>query len=459
MALYQSFRTAMTRLPFGISLAMRICFSTLLILVTTLASYVVLYQSQRQQAQITQSILNERLQSLEAARELKESVISYDNAIFRYVATKSEDELVQLKKLRKRAMSKLDQLEVLNDRAIIRNRITRLRTDLKRYFADAANLVDVARSNQLPTKVGLFQAARWARSQKERGEELSTLSSEGSARIRRVLLQSDEVLAYNKSLVSMAKLELEQTRKESEHLAKRVLYGAFGLVLFVSMFLAVTLIGPLRILMKGVRQIEEGHLNVDLPVRTSTEFGTLLAAFNRMAKTIQMQRERLVKEAITDSLTGAYNQGYLTRRLSEEFDRSKRRREPLSLMMIDVDHFKEYNDTKGHEMGNVALRKIADLIREHVRSSDVLFRYGGDEFAIILPAADAEAADMIASRLIEAINKNVAPLSLSIGGATYPHHAVQLDDLKKKADDMLYIAKSRGRNCFCWCKDVVSEAA
>jgi len=170
-------------------------------------------------------------------------------------------------------------------------------------------------------------------------------------------------------------------------------------------------------------------------------------------KKAEEERERLQAElevrAITDSLTGLYNHAHFYQRLAEEIDRSKRYGRGFALVMMDVDNFKQYNDSRGHQAGDEALCLVADCVRTGVRRSDIAFRYGGDEFAAILLHADSSRAQAIAKRMkrcltrrLEEANDPAAPwLGLSTGIACFPDDATTADDLVKAADAALYDAK------------------
>ena len=160
------------------------------------------------------------------------------------------------------------------------------------------------------------------------------------------------------------------------------------------------------------------------------------------------QEERTLK----DELTGLYNRRFFNRALQQEVERARRYQENLSLLMIDVDLFKEFNDTHGHPAGDEALRELAGLFIRCSRGIDHLVRYGGEEFASILPRTDREEAVIVAERLRWAVSQNgflkkqYLPLTVSIGVATFPRDAPDGDKLLVAADRALYTAKRRGRN-------------
>jgi len=153
--------------------------------------------------------------------------------------------------------------------------------------------------------------------------------------------------------------------------------------------------------------------------------------------------------AITDGLTGLYNHSHFYQRLSGEIERSSRYEHGFAVVMMDVNNFKRYNDSRGHQAGDEALRLIADCIRSELRRSDVAFRYGGDELAVILPHADIPRAQAVVDR----INKSIAArlkkmddpaanwLTLSAGIACFPENATSVDELVRTADTALYGAK------------------
>jgi diguanylate cyclase (GGDEF)-like protein len=159
--------------------------------------------------------------------------------------------------------------------------------------------------------------------------------------------------------------------------------------------------------------------------------------------------------AITDGLTEVFNRRYLLERAANELERSQRHGRCLSTILFDLDHFKEVNDRFGHPIGDLALRKIAGLCRTCIRSTDMLGRYGGEEFLIIAVETNQEQAVEIAERFRKIVEDftlvtemGVLKLTISLGVGTYlPGSDLTLDDLIKRTDDALYAAKALGRNC------------
>ena len=176
------------------------------------------------------------------------------------------------------------------------------------------------------------------------------------------------------------------------------------------------------------------------------------------AKLFQMS-EDLRKISITDSLTGLLNRRYFQKRLNEELERSKRHNHPLSLIMIDIDDFKPFNDSRGHVAGDSALKAVAKAIRDTVRTIDVVSRYGGEEFSVILPQTDKESSSIIAERIRSEVERISLPdlqiptgsLTISLGLASYPVDAIDLTGLINSADRALYRAKAMGKNRVCVC--------
>ncbi len=165
--------------------------------------------------------------------------------------------------------------------------------------------------------------------------------------------------------------------------------------------------------------------------------------------------ERTRKLAITDELTSLYNHRHFINLLQDELKRAKRYKRSLSVLLIDIDHFKHYNDTNGHLKGNDVLKEAAIVMLATVRNLDILARYGGEEFAVILPEADRQEAEGCAERIRSAIekrafcNENSQPLgklTISIGYATFPDDAKMERSLINRADIALYKAKDSGRN-------------
>jgi two-component system cell cycle response regulator len=171
-------------------------------------------------------------------------------------------------------------------------------------------------------------------------------------------------------------------------------------------------------------------------------------------ETTRADNRRLEALATTDPLTRVLNRRALLDRLTVEVDRARRFAAPLTLLLLDVDHFKEINDTAGHLAGDSVLRQLGALLEDAVRKVDVVARYGGEEFVVILPETLTEGATVFAERLRERIaaqpfdvGERAAHLTVSVGIASFPSpRVVSTEDLFARADEALYRAKSGGRN-------------
>lgn len=173
---------------------------------------------------------------------------------------------------------------------------------------------------------------------------------------------------------------------------------------------------------------------------------------------VSIEKAQLLEEikhlSITDHLTQLYNHRYFRERLMEEFERARRYNTPLSIVLADLDDFKQYNDNFGHLTGDKMLKEVSSIIKASVRKADVVARYGGEEFILILPQTNLESALKVAERVRQAVEKHVfkkdqkvlSSLSLSAGIACYPTHASTQDELIGAADEALYEAKKRGKN-------------
>jgi diguanylate cyclase (GGDEF)-like protein len=160
--------------------------------------------------------------------------------------------------------------------------------------------------------------------------------------------------------------------------------------------------------------------------------------------------EQARMEAITDYLTGLYNHRYLHERLQEELSRAREQTYPLSVLFLDIDEFKAFNDRHGHSLGDSALRMVASMIDHSVRHVDLAARYGGEEFVVVLVDTDRAGAVEVAERIRTGIAATPVPsaghLSVSIGIASYPEDAEYREELIDKADWAMYLAKRGGRN-------------
>lgn len=211
-----------------------------------------------------------------------------------------------------------------------------------------------------------------------------------------------------------------------------------------------------------IRGIEAGFDDYLIKPINFTELQVRIKALLRKKAYIDQLQNRyhaVFQQAISDSLTGLYNNAYCKHFLKTDLQKAQRQGYPVSLIMADLDNFKQINDRYGHITGDQVLKEIAEILRRTIRITDVAARYGGEEFTLILPYTDIDMAKTLAERILRAIRNHTFAIdhvdgnlktTISLGIATYPDHATSMSKLFKNADQSLYRAKQQGKNCWVY---------
>jgi diguanylate cyclase (GGDEF)-like protein len=226
------------------------------------------------------------------------------------------------------------------------------------------------------------------------------------------------------------------------------LFAVVGLLAYV---LALLIARPLGRLTTAAAKVAAGDLSVELPAAGVGEVGYLTRVFNTLVARLRERESQaeLERLSVTDALTGLYNRRHLMGTLASEVQRSRRLRRPFSMLLADVDHFKQYNDTNGHPAGDAALARIADILRRTTRGVDCVARYGGEEFLVMLLETTVGTAVIVAERIraqIAAEEFAGGRITVSIGVAECPSHGDTPESLIESADVALYEAKNGGRD-------------
>jgi len=251
------------------------------------------------------------------------------------------------------------------------------------------------------------------------------------------------------------------------NLTLALVVGLLFLIGLAAYLLSLSLVRPLNRLTSGAGKVAAGDLEVDVPVSSRSEVGYLTEVFNDMVARLRQGREELAainetlrqknvelhEISIRDGLTGLYNRKHLMETLDKEVSRSQRHSHSFSFLVIDIDHFKKYNDTYGHLAGDEVLSRLASVFKESIRSSDYAARYGGEEFIIMLPETGpeqgVEAAERIRNKVAEQSfggKGESIKVTISVGVACYPENGEDAQSVIRNADAALYEAKELGRN-------------
>jgi diguanylate cyclase (GGDEF)-like protein len=236
--------------------------------------------------------------------------------------------------------------------------------------------------------------------------------------------------------------------RSSTGLLIAALLAVVGLLAYV---LGLLIGRPLGRLTTAAAKVAAGDLSVELPGGGVGEVGYLTRVFSTLVARLRERESQaeLERLSVTDALTGLYNRRHLMGTLATEVQRSRRLRRPFSVLLADVDHFKQYNDTHGHPAGDAALARIAEILRKTTRGVDCVARYGGEEFFVMLLETTVGTAAIVAERIRARVaieEFDGGRITISIGVAECPSHGDTPESLVESADAALYEAKDRGRD-------------
>lgn len=230
----------------------------------------------------------------------------------------------------------------------------------------------------------------------------------------------------------------------------------------INQFLRSLLVVPLLVDNKIIGVVTIGKKEPNAFGPKQMQILSILGGQAAVAMANSLLYKKIEKLAITDGLTKVYNHRYFYKRAEEELARAKRYGKAFSLIMLDLDFFKKFNDQYGHKSGDLALSSVAQILMDSTRNIDVVCRYGGEEFTIILPETDSESAVPVAERIRSAVENHYfvvaegqppVHITVSLGVATYPTDVKSLDELIEYADRALYYSKEHGKNTFMlWSK-------
>ena len=286
-------------------------------------------------------------------------------------------------------------------------------------------------------------------------------NSETAKQMERFDLIIDNAIDILSDLYGSIYLETVKSHEKLHEIESRALIFivvlailALILVIFGSLLLAKSFFPPVRRMLNGVRMFSEGRLDHRIDEDMPKEFEELAYGINTMAGKLEQIHLDLKDAAIHDELTGCFNRRQLEQDVISDFSQARRTGESLCLLMLDIDFFKKINDSYGHAAGDEVLRSVAASIGKELRQHEQLYRYGGEEFTIMLPAAPQSDAQRlaerirstIASRPIDVGSAKPINVTISIGVTSYPDSAFSVKELFEQADQALYEAKESGRN-------------
>ena len=321
-----------------------------------------------------------------------------------------------------------------------------------------------------PEKRKLIQAAHrhWRHASMLSKEILGLSRPMGNPVAIRAMEHMDRV--HDKTVEILAEFNFLSHKDIEAHLANAKQAGKQAFLVLVIVLVAGTVIvftsgimlvrsilTPIQKLQDGVMRFGLGDHTYRVELVTDDEIGQLAGSFNNMADRLEQNQNELKELSTHDSLTGLLNRREIVRRLDLAFERYKRYQRRFSLLLLDLDHFKDINDTHGHQAGDLLLKTFSLTVSQVIRPVDQFSRYGGEEFIILMPEIDAESARVMAERIrslvesleIELVGEKKLKFTVSIGVAGVSERDQDWEATVRAADKALYTAKNAGRNRVC----------
>jgi len=424
----------------GLNIRQKILLAFIFVLAISAGAVFMIYSNSARITDLTNLIISEDLKNILNAEKMQQYILHTDWALSRYQLSRNSswrNIIFQSQRDFKEIFREIRKTAVRERERAMLDKISKLH---RRYFSQVDN--QIQRFEQGLIDLELQQAIRTQESVIE------------------------EIVGELQQLIDLNVGRLEERLEQAKNLKALNQQLSVVVVLLVTLISAVlvfilnqNIIAPITRLMVGVRKFANGDFSAHVPAVSQDEIGELSNAFNEMAQNIKHDRQKLTALTILDEKTGLFNFRHFKQAINEEMKRAERYNRHLGLVMIDIDHFKHYNDTNGHPMGDLLLKELATLLKESVRETDMVARFGGEEFIILLPETSKEQSFKLAENLRLRIKNHVFPLeekqpgkdlTVSIGVASYPSKTiVSPDTLLEKADQALYKAKKGGRNRCC----------
>lgn len=407
-------------------------------IIFALASALAIWMSSRSTQDIAKAagqVVTHHLPMVHALGQMEVSLNRMDNEVYRYLTTGKKEHIDAIEKERIQFMRWFAEVNNWAREDLEKDKLLEIDEWYNEYSNQTRQLILIAsKTNKEP-------------------RELMAISTESLEKIQNAM---DQIVYMRQGMTVVLKDQINQTLERNQVFT--VYFPIIFLVFFVALafYLWRFLVKPISLLLDGIRNFTRGKGEVHVPSMGKDELGELQEAFNEMSQEISVERKQLRSESQSDSLTGLFNMRYFRRQMGDEFSRSKRYSHPLALLMIDVDHFKNYNDKNGHPAGDIVLKEVARILTRNVRGTDVVARYGGEEFVVLLPETPVESAVLVAEKIRKTVESHHFPyretqvgerVTISVGIGAYPDPMVTSDQaLVESADKALYAAKQTGRN-------------
>lgn len=327
------------------------------------------------------------------------------------------------------------------------------RYSLVRQLAQAPELADQDLS-ELRTAIAHFDetlkkmTVRWSSLPPHAKSAARESLIEANARVSRV---AQSAMDQRRTAIDQVIPRLQRDARNSMLISMGIAWIIAVISFAIARVTIRNVVSPLERLSKAADELGRNNLAVRVPIGGDREIAQLGEAFNEMAGKLARSQQKLKDTARTDELTALPNFRAFREKITADIALSTRYSHSFGVLVIDLDHFKKYNDTYGHLAGNEALQKVAAVVRHSLRAVDFPARYGGEEFAAILPEIDAAGLATGAERIRQAVEAippigDRSRLTVSIGGAMFPIDGASDEGLFAAADTRLYEAKKRGRN-------------